>query len=103
MAERRFANYSSIVTVQMWSDAWQTEKLNAQHWLRLSGGVATLEQSERMAAHLTWTHWAAVVRIAEALLAQGELSGVGIDALLRNPSGSLHCDCTLSTINKLIL
>jgi hypothetical protein len=35
-----------------------------------------------MAVHLTWTHWPAVVRVAEALAAEGELGSARIEALM---------------------
>jgi hypothetical protein len=83
MAERRFADYPSGVAVGMWSGAWKTDKLNAQHWLALSGGVATLEQSERMAEHLVWQHWSAIVRVAQALADAGELIGAELERCWR--------------------
>ena len=69
--------------------AWKTDRANAAYWLRQvddSGAApfkATLEQAQNMAAHLVDQHWDAIVRVAEALAAEGELSGTALDRLWR--------------------
>jgi hypothetical protein len=94
-AEQRFANYPPDRVAMMWGSAWNTDRRNAYYWLRQMDSAVTLKQTEAMARYLVDEHWEAITRVAEALAAEGELSGGRIEALVRNPSQSLHRDCTL--------
>ena len=66
----------------MWGSAWKTDGANAQnHLLRPAGSVRLL--IERLAARMVEEQWPAIVRIAEALIECGELSGVALERLCR--------------------
>jgi hypothetical protein len=88
IAELRFAGYCEDTLAMMEGSAWKTDRANAHDWLRRlddSGAArfkATLEQAQNMAAHLVGEHWDAIVRVAEALASEGELSGARIGALM---------------------
>jgi hypothetical protein len=81
-AEQKFAGYPKDVESTMLGSAWKTDRANAYAWLRRMDSTVTMKQVEAMAAHLVAEHWAAIVRIAEALAAEGELGGARIEALL---------------------
>jgi hypothetical protein len=98
-AEQRFACYPPEVRDRLWKIYWKTDRANAEHWLELIRGAAparrrvgatprtcapTLQQCEAMARHLVEEHWPAIVRVARALAAEGELSGVLLDRLWRD-------------------
>jgi hypothetical protein len=81
-AEQKFARYPFGTLAMMWGSAWQQDRRNAQHWLGLIR-VVTLAQAEAMARHLVDRDWSAILRVAEALASEGELSGAALDRLWR--------------------
>jgi hypothetical protein len=81
-AEQKFAAYPLEVQARLWKSYWKTDRANADYWLGLIHGVS-LAQAEAMARHLVGEHWPAIVRVAEALAEEGELSGVALDRLWR--------------------
>jgi hypothetical protein len=81
-AEQKFAGYPPDRLAMMWRSAWKTDRRNAYGWLRRMDSTVTLKQTEAMAAHLVAEHWDAIVRVAEALAAESELSGPEISALM---------------------
>jgi hypothetical protein len=87
IAELRFAGYPPERVALLERSAWAPDRRNAAYWLRQlddSGAApfkATLEQAQNMAAHLVDQHWDAIIRVAQALAAEGELSGARIEAL----------------------
>ena len=83
-AEERHARYPKDVRSRLWRVYWKTDRANAEHWLGKSGARApTLAQCENMARYLVDQHWAAIGRVAAALAAERELSGVALDRLWR--------------------
>jgi hypothetical protein len=56
--------------------AWAVDRINAKAHVCHSLRVRTLAYVELLAARLVDEHWPAIVRVAEALAAEGELSGV---------------------------
>jgi hypothetical protein len=48
----------------------------------------TLADVELLATRMVDEHWPAIIRVAEALLAFGELSGASIDALIHCCAGA---------------
>jgi hypothetical protein len=85
-AEQRHARYPEDVRARLWRVYWKTDRANAEHWLGLIRGVnaPTLAQCENMARYFVDEHWDAIVRVARALLDEGELSGVALDRLWRS-------------------
>jgi hypothetical protein len=82
-AEQRHAGYPADVRARLWQRAyWKGDRANAEHWLRLAAGRATLVQTEAMARHLVGEQWPAIVRVAQALVEEGELDGARIEALM---------------------
>jgi hypothetical protein len=82
-AERRYVDLPHGAAMKLKGSAWKTDYQNAEYWLGLISGV-TLQQVERMAAHLVYEHWAAVERVAAALAEEGELSALALDRLWRS-------------------
>jgi hypothetical protein len=82
MSERRYVGYPHGAAMRLKGSAWRDDYANAEYWLDLISGV-TLEQAERMARHLVDQHWPAICRIAQALAAEGELTGVALERLWR--------------------
>jgi hypothetical protein len=81
-AEQRHAAYPWDVQSRLWRAYWRADRRNAEHWLGLISGV-TLAQCKAMARYYVGEHWHAIVRVAEALAAEGELSGARLEALVR--------------------
>jgi hypothetical protein len=82
-----------ILETTIWSSAWAVGRAKAKAHLCHSLRVRTLADVERLAARMVEHQWPAIVRVAEALLADGELSGARIEAL-----GVVVCRCLPSAI-----
>jgi hypothetical protein len=63
----------------MWHSALQTDRANAARWLCGLKGV-TLMQAEAMGPPFDRGAWSAITRVARALAAAGELSGIELEA-----------------------
>jgi hypothetical protein len=83
MAELRFIGYPEDVQDLLWRSAWTLDRRRAGDWLRQLSGVS-FGNTEVCASHLVNYHWEAVVRIAEILIARGELSGLEVERLWRD-------------------
>jgi hypothetical protein len=84
----------------MWGSAWKTDRRNACDWLRRMDSAVTLKQTEAMARHLVAEHWDAIVRVAEALAAEGELSGARIEALFHGDDFSVSTAILLGSPSR---
>jgi hypothetical protein len=76
-----------MVRAMMWSSAWKADRAKAENHLRRSSMAHTLGDAALEASGLVLRRWPAIVRVAEVLLDQGELSGVRIEALIQTPFG----------------
>jgi hypothetical protein len=83
LAEQIFAGHPRDVRAMMLGSSWKTDRANAENHLRRSSMARTLGDAALEAARLVMERWPAIVRVAEALLAQGELGGARIEALMR--------------------
>jgi hypothetical protein len=81
VAEQKFARYPLATVAMLERSAWKTDFKNASESLRELGGAVTMKQAGNMAAHLVGEHWGAIVRVAAALAADGELSGTSLERL----------------------
>jgi hypothetical protein len=81
MAEQAFAGHPRDVRAMMWGSSWKADRAKAGNHLSRSSMGRTLGDVALSAASLVTEHWPAIVRVAEALLAEGELSCADIGRL----------------------
>jgi hypothetical protein len=87
-SEQKYVGYPRGAVMRLKGSNWAADYANAAHWLSCAARATqitgvSLEQAERMAAHLVGEHWNAIGRVAAALAESGELSGVALDRLWR--------------------
>ena len=81
MAEYRHANMTGEDAARAWEGPWQGDLRNCFRHLDAAGGGSVgpvRTEAERLCA----TYWAAIERVADALLERGSLNGSEVDALI---------------------
>jgi hypothetical protein len=80
-AEERYGGYSDAQMAGLWRNEWRGDFDNVLRYLDAAGG--DLFAPHKCAAErLVRKHWAAIERVAAALIERGELSGAEIDRLI---------------------